>query len=213
MEIAMLFATPVGKTDGSKFLPYARSLYDVVPLTNIETMTTSLTTYIPGQFNNNVKIPPSPEFEEFKQFILGSCTSFLAEIGYAVDIYDFAITSIWLNHMKSGDSHKQHCHAGALMSGCFYVDVPANAPGITFFNSSAMDAKVSLEVRRITEANAVMNTVVPKEGDLVFWESSLYHCVPPANFQGARRSIAFDVVATNVKPEALARGFSNQLRI
>jgi hypothetical protein len=35
---------------------------------------------------------------------------------------------------------------------------------------------------------------MPKEGEVFFWKSDLEHEVPPTDFKGVRRSIAFDII-------------------
>lgn len=204
MNAINIFTTPIGHTRGEEFVSFARSLYEVTPLTFMGDLVTSLNDYIPGRISTNTGIPDSPELEKFKKFLIDSAIEFLDFLGYAADRYEFTISNLWLNAMNSGNTQNPHTHAGSLISGCFYVDTPPSPVGIVFANPSSFVARSTIEAKGITTAIAQNFQYLPTEGDLLVWESHLYHHVPPSNFEGIRRSIAFDVVATDIKTIASA---------
>ncbi len=103
--------------------------------------------------------------------------------------------SIWVNVMPEGGSHTSHLHHNAVISGTFYVTVPAGAGPIVF-----EDPRLPMLMAappRLTSAPRAFQAQVsetPKPGTLLLWESWLRHEVPLNRAVGNRISISFNYV-------------------
>jgi uncharacterized protein (TIGR02466 family) len=200
MLTGLLHATPLAKFDGAKFLEYGDSLYDgsVVMGEINPTHRTSLFVY-------DGRAAQVRDSEQFEAFIIECAKQFCTELGYATELYDFKVCSIWINEMTANSVHQPHNHYGVNFSGCFYVKMPLNAGGISFQSALMRVDKGFLEIKEQTIYNSLNWGTTPQEGDLLMWESYLMHTVPSTDFEGVRRSIAFDV-KLSVKEEKLKNG-------
>lgn len=203
LEFATIFATTIARIDGKQFLPLADSLYEVCPPKKAEALnlSTTLKSYLFGEASITDAVPESEDLNKFKQFLVDMGRAYLKGMGYASEKYGFKVASMWLTSMVSGDDHPPHSHCGPIISGCFYVDVPAGSGGITFM-SPLLHANTVTIGHVDTNPNTQRKcTVLPSAGDIFMWESHLFHYVGPAQFQGARKSIAFDIAITNLVDE------------
>ncbi len=103
------------------------------------------------------------------------------------------LDSLWVNILEPGGMHAGHIHPGSVISGTYYVALPAGAAGLKFEDprlqlmmaSPPRRAKASPRNRRFVE-------VTPKPGTILLWESWLRHEVPPSRAQEPRISISFN---------------------
>lgn len=110
------------------------------------------------------------------------------------DIYDVEIVNMWLNEMTTGSVHLKHNHFGYTLSGCFYVETPTPSNKIEFY-SLADDIGVQkiLKVDQWTIANSSSWWLPVEPGTICIFPAYLKHGVPKEEFEGVRRSIAFDI--------------------
>jgi len=189
MNLNVIYATPVAQFNASQFIDYANSLFDTVNLIEVPSglFLSSLDRH------NGVKYETLPNSEPLKDFIVDCTKEFCLAMGGEADKYDFEVTNIWLNEMKSGTFHPMHNHWGRAFSGTFYVNMPSNTSGITFLTPLNLINRFKMSVKEHTPFNANAMTFQPPTGDLLIWESHTLHEVPYAEYEGIRRCIAFDV--------------------
>jgi uncharacterized protein (TIGR02466 family) len=96
------------------------------------------------------------------------------------------LDSLWVNLLKAGGHHSGHIHPNSLISGTFYVEVPAGSGPIRF-----EDPRLPLMMAAGPREDAFV-TVEPKPGLLLLWESWLRHEVLPGSGRGERLSISFN---------------------
>jgi uncharacterized protein (TIGR02466 family) len=136
----------------------------------------------------------SAELDKIKDAIKIKALDFLKTCGYKTEQYKCELSNIWLNEMHSHSYHKAHYHYGPNISGCFYVDVPKDSGPIVFSHSALnVDTLNIIEIDNYNQLNSSTWSFIPEEGDVYFWKSDLLHEVPQTNFEGIRRSIAFDI--------------------
>jgi uncharacterized protein (TIGR02466 family) len=105
---------------------------------------------------------------------------------------DFGLTrkprldSLWVNLLKSGGHHAGHNHPHSIISGTFYVEVPAGSGAIRF-----EDPRLPLMMAAPPREQSFV-TVDPRPGLLLLWESWLRHEVLPGKGRGERLSISFN---------------------
>ena len=96
------------------------------------------------------------------------------------------LDSLWVNLLKAGGHHSAHIHPHSIISGTFYVEVPANSGAIRF-----EDPRLPLMMAAPPREDSFV-TVEPRPGLLLLWESWLRHEVLPGRGRGDRLSISFN---------------------
>ena len=202
MNLAPIFSVGVASEIRQDLLEDARRLFDgriPLSLSPEGKILTSLQGYDMGN-NSMEKIAMHPEVHKISAAIKHEAKRFLDMMGANTEIYSIHVSNMWLNEMPSGTKSPLHYHYGHTLSGCYYVDVPPNSAGITFVNPMSLIPKQTVVPHHLTGYNSEDCTFHPKDGDMFLWESYLRHEVKPSEFEGVRRSIAFDVI---IKQEVL----------
>jgi uncharacterized protein (TIGR02466 family) len=199
MELHTPFVTAIGIFDVSDFLPYLRNLFvedaeNIKQIPNENGFKTSLKGYAYGDTTNINYLHNSKEGDGLRVAIESAAKEYAAVCGYASDAYIAEISNSWLNEMPAGSAHEFHSHQGKTFSGCIYVDMPPNTPGIGFLSPRTRFDYMAMNIAQYTTFNSLKWGFEPKEGQLYIWESWLLHGVNSGNFEGTRRSAAFDVV-------------------
>jgi uncharacterized protein (TIGR02466 family) len=103
--------------------------------------------------------------------------------------------SIWVNVMPEGGSHTSHIHPNAVISGTYYVAVPAGA-GPIVYEDPRLPLLMAAPPRRRNAPRAFRAHVseTPQAGSLLLWESWLRHEVPLNRAEGDRISVSFNYV-------------------
>ena len=108
--------------------------------------------------------------------------------------YEIIVENLWLNEMTSGSSHLKHNHSGYTLSGTFYVDTPEPSNKIEFYNLvDDIGLQKVLDATEWTPSNSANWWLPVEPGTICIFPSYLKHSVPAAEFDGVRRSIAFDI--------------------
>jgi uncharacterized protein (TIGR02466 family) len=116
--------------------------------------------------------------------ILGKhANAFAGELGWNIKP---RLDSLWVNLLKDGGQHSGHIHPHSMISGTFYVEVPAGSGAIRF-----EDPRLPLMMAAPQRADA-FETVEPRPGLLLLWESWLRHEVLAGKGKGERLSISFN---------------------
>lgn len=200
IEIFPMFAIGIGMEKCPQILPQARALFDenkkFLNLIADQKYYTTLTSYAKAKHTPDYK--DSQNLKDVKNLIQKGAVEFLQKSGYFTGDSEITLNSLWLNEMPSGSSHHLHQHYGYQLSGCLYVDMPKDSGFISFINPCENIPLSSTEAFEFTPYNSGMWRFIPAEGDLYFWRADLKHEVPFSEFEGIRRSIAFDInVADN----------------
>jgi uncharacterized protein (TIGR02466 family) len=205
MEVTPIFSVGVGKARVPELLRVARQLFrdnQHVLKQSENGLCTTLERYNSTQdcatLNNQEAV------SAIKAVLVENAIKFYACIGFDVDQLEFEVVNLWLNEMQSGSSHNIHTHYGFQLSGCFYVDVPQGSNLIKFYTPLKRVEHGGNPEKTFNQYNAQFFGSSPNEGDMFFWESLLQHEVPALEFQGVRRSIAYDI-SVSKKSSALQK--------
>ena len=199
MSLKIIFATGVFEETHKELAEKAKAVFNDVHLAGSRPgFVTSLAEYgTTGRavIDRNYSPENTLIIKEIEETILKEANRFFRSAGYTYDKdrYEFRVANLWFNEMESGSNHPKHAHYGSVLSGCFYVEVPPNSGGITFYGPLARIDKADLRVEDYTIFNSISWTILPEAGNMLLWESYLQHEVPTSVFIGKRRSIAFDV--------------------
>ena len=119
-----------------------------------------------------------PEMSKFKSFTKSVAREFLQKLGY--DQIEFE-PQIFTSQMGVKDSHGRHAHAGAVLSGVFYLNMPEGASPIQFYDPRPYRDTRSMPIKKDTEYTRSSFNFSPSAGDFIMWESWLHHEVIPNN--------------------------------
>ena len=148
------------------------------------------------QTSNDLFAARHPLIERLRDRIEDAITHYVSQMREVPDHPLFArrgggyvFSGSWSSRLRSGGFHINHLHPGGWISSCYYVDVPPAArdergrQGWIKFGQPSFD--VGLEPER---------TIQPVPGRLVLFPSYTWHGTIPFQDDGARSTIAFDVV-------------------
>lgn len=124
-----------------------------------------------------------PAFAEIAKLLLRHATAFARELEWRAKP---KLDSIWVNLLKAGGHHSGHIHPHSIISGTFYVEVPAGSGAIRF-----EDPRLPLMMAAPARSDTCV-TVEPRPGLLLLWESWLRHEVLAGAGKGDRLSISFN---------------------
>ena len=189
MDINLFFPTVIAIDENidlaSAMLPVAQKY-----LSNSSLITSNLeykTTY-----SSTSGIEEFDDVKPFMDYIYQKSLEFLDRCGYDIDKINLH-GKVFTSEMVVGDSHAHHIHPNSLLSGVFYLQVPAGSAPIVFSDTRTMKRMVSLPKINETIINSAEVPVVPKPGMLVLWESWVTHSVPKNQSVDGRITLVFNL--------------------
>ena len=104
------------------------------------------------------------------------------------------VTQSWALMNPPGVGMHAHTHSNSLVSGSLYYAPMPDPPGNMVFERTNGYRQIEMEVdpAKTNIYNTQRNAVVPKQGDLVLFSSSILHFVETNQSQENRYSIAFN---------------------
>jgi len=131
-----------------------------------------------------------PAFAELAKLLTRHASTFARELGWDRKP---KLDSLWANLLKSGGQHSGHIHPHSIISGTFYVEVPAGSGAIRF-EDPRLPLMMAAPTRQKDAPEEVQPfvTVQPRRGLLLMWESWLRHEVLGGSGRGERLSISFN---------------------
>jgi uncharacterized protein (TIGR02466 family) len=101
--------------------------------------------------------------------------------------------SLWINVLPPGGVHSSHLHPHSVVSGTFYVAVPAGASAIKF-EDPRLGLMMAAPMRKpkARPENRQFVSIAPQPGTVLLWESWLRHEVPLNRSQAERISVSFN---------------------
>ena len=133
-----------------------------------------------------------PVFADLVRLLNGHVRRF-AEASHLDLARRLRLDSLWVNLLKPGGSHSGHIHPHSVISGTFYVRVPAGAGGLKL-----EDPRLPLMMAappRSPDAPEDSRSFVyaePQPGMVLLWESWLRHEVPSGSAKSERISVSFN---------------------
>ena len=103
------------------------------------------------------------------------------------------MSDCWVNMMPPGTTHGLHLHPQSFISGTYYVQTPADCPGIKF-EDPRLERFMAAPPRKAktSPANETFVTYPAVAGNVVLFESWLRHEVPANQSDEERISISFN---------------------
>ncbi|MDQ6646041.1 MAG: 2OG-Fe(II) oxygenase family protein [Pseudomonadota bacterium] len=143
-----------------------------------------------GWNSEDMAVLEQAEFAPLQQAIRAGCSSALGEMG--AGSLTFQLQS-WINLHDRGGFNFLHVHEGSLLSGCFYLSVPAGSGKLVFRDPRPGVIHGFLK-------GAVPNgysdiRLAPETGLLVLFPCWMEHFVEPHDSDEPRISVSFNAIA------------------
>ncbi len=135
----------------------------------------------------------NPEFLELAKALLPHAKKFAQIADFDLSGRKLMLDSLWINVLEQDGVHSGHIHPHSVISGTYYVAIPAGASAIRFEDPRLplmMAAPMRRQKARLHNRSFV--SIAPKSGTLLLWESWLRHEVPANAARGRRISISFN---------------------
>lgn len=121
--------------------------------------------------------------KEFQNFTIQCANHFTTEVlDYTIN-GEMICTNSWLNYYSTLDSHQEpHVHVNSLISSNYFVNYNKQVHAPLFFKKCEEIGSIPFlsQRRKNTDNPALWDTAYLdyNEGDIVFWQSHLFHYVP-----------------------------------
>jgi uncharacterized protein (TIGR02466 family) len=199
--ISSIFSVPVYTSKDISQVDLCLELFNIAEPYFRETSPgqfSTLRTYNPGGTSTSFDTSNITEANCFCEFIKKHIQLYLEEVKW--ENYQIIIPNLWFLKMVSGSSHKVHHHYGYTFSGVYYVTAPENSDKIILYNTLNDIFHHKLESKEFTSSNSYSWWFPTTPGTIILFPSYLKHSVPAAEFEGIRKSIAFDII---LKPKSI----------
>lgn len=119
--------------------------------------------------------------------------AFAQELEFDLGAGRLRLDSLWVNVLKPRAAHSGHVHPHSVISGTYYVRVPAGA-GALKLEDPRLPLMMSAPPRLAdaSEAARAFVYVAPEAGTVLMWESWLRHEVVAGRARSERISISFN---------------------
>ncbi len=135
----------------------------------------------------------SPTFDTLRKLLKPHVAGFARGVEWDLRGRRLQMTDCWVNIMPRQVVHSLHLHPLSTLSGTYYVQVPAGAPGIKF-EDPRLDRFMAAPPRKSNSrsANRQWVTLPATAGSVVLFESWLRHEVTANTCRQDRISISFN---------------------
>lgn len=144
-----------------------------------------------SQISSNLNILKLTKLKFLKQKIMNCFMEFVNSTLLLENI-EFKIISSWITKVGQGDIGHSHNHGNSFYSGVFYIDVNDNTGKITFINVNK--STFELKPSEYNNLNSVKWSIQPKNNQIIFFPSEVYHQVEENKSNIIRYSLAFNIM-------------------
>lgn len=134
-----------------------------------------------------------PSFAALKRELDRQAAAFAKALHFEPGRRKLKLDSIWINVLEPGGAHSGHIHPHSVLSGTYYVDVPAGASALKL-EDPRLPMMMSAPARSedAPEDERTFVYVTPRAGEVLMWESFIRHEVPVNGARKARISVSFN---------------------
>lgn len=134
-----------------------------------------------------------PSFASLKRELDKHAAAFAKALHFDLGRRKLKLDSIWINVLDPGGAHSGHIHPHSVLSGTYYVDVPAGASALKLEDPRLpMMMAAPARAEDAPEDERTFVYVAPKPGEVLMWESFIRHEVPANAARKPRISISFN---------------------
>jgi uncharacterized protein (TIGR02466 family) len=134
-----------------------------------------------------------PSFATLKRELDKHAAAFAKALHFDLHARKLILDSIWVNVLAPGGVHTGHVHPHSVLSGTYYVEVPAGSSALKLEDPRlAMMMAAPLRSSDAPEAEQTFLYVAAAAGEVLMWESFVRHEVPMNAAKKPRISISFN---------------------
>jgi len=136
----------------------------------------------------------SSSFGELQKKLDKQVATYVKELGWDILPSELHLSKMWANIMPRGTIHTGHIHPLSVISGTFYVSLSKkNVPALTFEDPRFTQMMaVPPKKKKVPTKNLNFFSFIPKEGQVILFESWLRHEVKQNTSDDLRISISFN---------------------
>lgn len=135
----------------------------------------------------------SPTFAQLETLLDKHVKKFCRELDFDLGGRPLKMTTCWMNVMLANTHHGMHLHPLAVVSGTYYLQMPAGASAIKFEDPRLTSFMGSPPKKQNSRPhNKTFMEVSANAGEVVLFESWLRHEVPLYSGKKPRISISFN---------------------
>ncbi|NDG84064.1 MAG: hypothetical protein EBX52_03380 [Proteobacteria bacterium] len=124
-------------------------------------------------------------FDRLKQKLDRAAGAYAKDLGLRFPRGKLELSALWVNVMPKNCYHAFHIHPNSVVSGTYYVSVPGGSGPLRI-----EDPRASLFMA--CPPRTIQCDLVPRNGEVILFESWLKHEVPPHSCDENRISISFN---------------------
>lgn len=134
-----------------------------------------------------------PPFSQLKTLLTSAAEHFAEGLHWETSGTRLVLDSLWVNILGEGGTHSSHLHPNSVISGTYYVSVPAESGRLKL-----EDPRLGLMMAAPPIKSSAPDTakrfiyITPKAGEALFWESWLRHEVVAGRTSDPRISISYN---------------------
>lgn len=135
-------------------------------------------------------------FYHLIDYIKDASHAILQDQGYEVGKYDFNVTGLWGQALKSKGATDIHVHKNSHISGWFFLKAPENGAYPIFYDPRNAKAMAELDYKdgpEITQATRAIHFNNMKDGTVLIANSWLPHQIVSAGSDGETVALHFTV--------------------
>lgn len=136
-----------------------------------------------------------PEFAWLLNNLIAMANEIVPKFGTDKTIND---GHLWANLNRKGDFNAMHNHPDSFLSGAVYLKYEREEQGVIEFFDAREGSPTStwacyMQLDEHNDTTEAVHTVVPREGDVLFFPGWLKHWVSPNTIDSDRISISFNM--------------------
>lgn len=189
----LCFSTPIWVRQLTEHQRINTNLVEISHILEIEEQGKGVIHSNVGGWHSDTLLHQRKDMAEITKAIASACAASAKELNFDFVGFELSITDMWLNRNGPGDLNKPHVHPHAILSGVYYVQIPADSGNFEFFDPVAARVSTQYPVSAKKPGYAPSVEITPVEGGLVIFPSWLQHWVQPNRGTGDRVSISFNV--------------------
>jgi uncharacterized protein (TIGR02466 family) len=136
----------------------------------------------------------SPNFASLAKILDLELAKYLKSLQFDIRLRHLKLKNLWLNVMEQGANHPWHIHPHHVISGSFYLVTPTGGEARIKFQDPRLGHFMNRPLIKSTASAGLHNFIElkVKPGEVVLFESWLFHAVPSQIQKSPRISVSFN---------------------
>jgi uncharacterized protein (TIGR02466 family) len=155
-----------------------------------------------GGWHSQPNLHLNEDFSEIRQIVGTTCVQCATALNFDFEHFNLAFNEMWLNKNGPGDYNRAHTHPNAILSGVYYIKVPAASGNLELYDPIGARVMNSMPVKSALLRSAQTLEIESEEGKLLVFPSWLQHAVQSNRSNEERVSLSFNMIAQPIGPSS-----------